>query len=63
MGLGDFLNQTSWISFKDEELVFSNNGTVMNPDAIDISGYWSYVPVCKMLPDDYLPNYTKKDNS
>ncbi|SMO46079.1 carboxypeptidase regulatory-like domain-containing protein [Gracilimonas mengyeensis] len=55
MGLEDYLNQTSWISLNTDRLEFTDNGTLKDPNLLEVNGYWAYTPVCKMLPANYLP--------
>lgn len=63
MGLQNYRHQTSWISLNGWSAEFTRNGLLKAKDAVEIKGYWRYVPVCKMLPDDYLPDIEDKGNS
>ncbi|HBQ59110.1 MAG TPA: hypothetical protein DD671_05650 [Balneolaceae bacterium] len=63
MGLQNYRHQTSWISLNGWSAEFTRNGLLKAKDAVEIKGYWRYVPVCKMLPDDYLPVIEDKENS
>lgn len=62
MGLHNYRYQTSWISLNNWAAEFTRNGLLKDKEAVELKGYWRYVPVCKMLPDDYLPK-VEKDNS
>jgi len=62
MGLQSYKYQTSWISLNNSSAEFTRNGLLKDKNALELKGYWRYVPVCKMLPKDYLPKI-EKDNS
>lgn len=62
MGLQNYRYQTSWISLNGWSAEFTRNGLLKDKNSIELKGYWRYVPVCKMLPEDYLPKINK-DNS
>lgn len=55
MGLGMYPFRTSWLSLNSDHLNFTKNGTIENKDLLQVKGAWRYVPVCEMLPENYLP--------
>jgi hypothetical protein len=59
MGLDLYPYQTSWLSLSIPSIEFSKNGTFRSPQYVEEKGVWRYTPVCKMVPENYLPKLKK----
>jgi hypothetical protein len=59
MGLKNYRNQTSWLSMDSRQTEFTKSGILKNPNDVVVKGVWRYTPVCKMLPNNYLPEIKK----
>jgi len=49
-------NQVSYLYSRNSKLLFANNGYIINNQHIIEYGYWSWLGVAEMLPDDYELN-------
>ncbi len=54
-GLDLYKYQTSWLSLSIPRINFTPNGNITTPEYVEVKGGWRYTPVCKMLPQNYLP--------
>ena len=45
--------QASWLALSGQAAAFTAHGHLLDPDGLNVSGYWGVEQVCSMLPRDY----------